>query len=58
MDGTVKVGFAARGEIDRTERGLERNQALETGGDLGGGEVTLDLEVPADRQAAAATPEG
>lgn len=50
--GNEKIGFTASGEIDRTDWGLNWNQALETGGVLVSDEVTLDIEVQATRQAA------
>ncbi len=48
--GNKRVGFEARGEIDRKEFGLVYNQVLETGGVLIGEKVILGLEVEAIAQ--------
>jgi len=48
--GGSRVGFTARGELDREEFGLTWNQALETGGVLVGKKVEIELEVEAVRQ--------
>ncbi len=45
--GGTRIGFSARGEIDRDEFGVSYNAALETGGFLIGKKVTLELEVEA-----------
>lgn len=52
--GVEKVAFTASGTLDRTEWGLSWNQALETGGVVVGDEITLELEIQADRQTEAA----
>ena len=52
--GVQKVAFTATGEIDRTEWGLTWNQALEAGGVVVGTDVTIELQVEADRQPDAA----
>jgi polyisoprenoid-binding protein YceI len=49
--GAERVGFSARGRIDRTAFGLTWNQALETGGVLVGNEVKISVEVELIRQA-------
>jgi polyisoprenoid-binding protein YceI len=49
--GAERVGFSARGRIDRTDFGLTWNQALETGGVLVGNEVKISVEVELIRQA-------
>ena len=48
--GAERVGFSARGKIDRTDFGLTWNQALETGGVLVGNEVKISVEVELIRQ--------
>ena len=48
--GNKRVGFEARGEVDRKEFGLVYNQVLETGGVLIGDKVILALEVEAIAQ--------
>jgi polyisoprenoid-binding protein YceI len=45
--GNIRVGFSARGEIDRGDFGLTWNQALEGGGVVVGRKVTIDLEAEA-----------
>jgi polyisoprenoid-binding protein YceI len=50
--GNERVGFTARGTIDRKDFGLVWNQALETGGVLVSDRVDLELEVQAVRAAA------
>ena len=45
--GGTRIGFSARGEINRDEFGVSYNAALETGGFLIGKKVTLELEVEA-----------
>ena len=52
--GVEKVAFTAEGTLDRREWGLTWNQALETGGVVVGDEITLELDIQADRQAGAA----
>jgi polyisoprenoid-binding protein YceI len=42
--GGSRLGFSARGEIDREDWGLNWNQALEAGGVVVGRKVTLDIE--------------
>ena len=42
--GGTRLGFSARGELDREDWGLNWNQALETGGVLIGKKVTLEIE--------------
>jgi polyisoprenoid-binding protein YceI len=55
--GNTRVGFSARGEINRKDFGLTWNAPLETGGVLVGDKVTIELDVEAVHQAAAAAPE-
>ena len=43
--GKDRVGFTAKGEIDRRDWGLRWNQAIETGGVLVANKVRLDVEV-------------
>jgi polyisoprenoid-binding protein YceI len=43
--GNTKAGFAAEGEINRKDWGIEYNAALETGGVLVGEKVKLQLDV-------------
>jgi polyisoprenoid-binding protein YceI len=50
--GNERVGFTAKGAIDRKDFGLVWNQALETGGVLVSDRVELELEVQAVRAAA------
>ena len=50
--GNERVGFTAKGAIDRKDFGLVWNQALETGGVLVSARVDLELEVQAVRAAA------
>ena len=52
--GNERVGFTARGALDRKDFGLKWNQALETGGVLVSDRVELELEVQAVRAAASA----
>ena len=47
--GGTRVGFSARGELNRDDFGVTYNAALETGGVLIGKKVTLELEVEAVR---------
>ncbi len=42
--GGTRLGFSAKGELDREDWGLNWNQALETGGVLVGKKVTLEIE--------------
>ena len=48
--GGVRIGFAARAEIDREAFGLTWNQALETGGVLVGKKIAIEIEAEAVRQ--------
>ncbi|MDP1819954.1 MAG: YceI family protein [Acidimicrobiales bacterium] len=48
--GGERIGFTARGELDREDFGLTWNQALETGGVLVGKAVKLEIEAEAVRQ--------
>jgi polyisoprenoid-binding protein YceI len=52
--GNVRVGFTAKGALDRKDFGLKWNQALETGGVLVSDRVDIELEVQAVRAAASA----
>jgi polyisoprenoid-binding protein YceI len=45
--GGQRVGFSAKGKIDRRDFGLTWNQALETGGVVVGNDIKLSLEVQA-----------
>ncbi|HSY40570.1 MAG TPA: YceI family protein [Polyangia bacterium] len=51
--GNERVGFTARGALDRKDFGLKWNQALETGGVLVSDRVELELELQAVKAAAA-----
>jgi polyisoprenoid-binding protein YceI len=48
--GGDRIGFTARGELDREAFGLTWNQALETGGVLVGKQVRLEIEAEAVRR--------
>jgi len=48
--GGDRIGFTARGELDREAFGLTWNQALETGGVLVGKQVRIEIEAEAVRQ--------
>lgn len=48
--GGSRIGFTARGEVDREAFGLTWNQALETGGVLVGRQVRIEIEAEAVRQ--------
>ena len=48
--GKQRTGFSARTEIDRRERGLQWNQALETGGVLVGHSIKIEIEAQAVKQ--------
>jgi polyisoprenoid-binding protein YceI len=48
--GGVRIGFAARTEIDREAFGLTWNQALETGGVLVGKKIAIEIEAEAVKQ--------
>ena len=48
--GSDRVGFTARGELDREAFGLTWNQALETGGVLVGKQVRIEIEAEAVRR--------
>ncbi len=45
--GGERVGFSAKGKIDRREFGLTWNQALEAGGVVVGNDIKISLEVEA-----------
>jgi len=47
--GGQRVGFSAKGKIDRRDWGLTWNQALETGGVVVGNDIKIELEVQAVR---------
>ena len=49
--GGERVGFSAKGSIDRREFGLTWNQALEVGGVVVGNEIKLNIDVQAVREA-------
>ena len=51
MGETQKIGFSARGELDRKEWGLTWAETNDVGEALVGDEVTLEIEVQANRQA-------
>jgi polyisoprenoid-binding protein YceI len=51
--GNERVGFTARGTLDRKDFGLKWNQALETGGVLVSDRVEIELEVQAVKAAVA-----
>ena len=51
--GNERVGFTARGALDRKDFGLKWNQALETGGVLVSDRVELELELQAVKAAVA-----
>jgi polyisoprenoid-binding protein YceI len=51
--GNQRIGFVAKGAIDRKDYGLGWNQVLEAGGVLVGDRVTIELEVQAVKAAAA-----
>jgi polyisoprenoid-binding protein YceI len=48
--GGERVGFSAKGKIDRRDFGLTWNQTLEAGGVLVGNEIKIDLEIQAVKQ--------
>ncbi|MFL6203999.1 MAG: YceI family protein [Acidimicrobiales bacterium] len=48
--GGDRIGFTARGELDREDFGLTWNQALETGGVLVGKQVKVEIEAEAVRR--------
>lgn len=52
--GNERVGFTAKGSLDRKDFGLGWNQVLETGGVLVSDRVEIELEVQAVRAAASA----
>ena len=52
--GNERMGFEAKGKINRNEFGLTWNQALETGGVVVSEDVKLSLDVEIVKQAAAA----
>ncbi len=45
--GGERIGFSAKGKIDRREFGLTYNQVLETGGVVVGNDIKINLEVEA-----------
>jgi polyisoprenoid-binding protein YceI len=45
--GGERIGFSAKGKIDRRDFGLTWNQALETGGAVVGNDIKINLEVEA-----------
>jgi polyisoprenoid-binding protein YceI len=47
--GGSRIGFSARGELNRDDFGVSYNAALETGGVLIGKKVTVELEIEAVR---------
>jgi polyisoprenoid-binding protein YceI len=51
--GGVRVGFSARGTLDRRDFGLTYNQLLETGGVLVGESVEIGIELEAVKQSVA-----
>lgn len=52
--GNERVGFTAKGTLDRKDFGLKWNQVLETGGVLVSDRVEIELEVQAVRAAVSA----
>jgi polyisoprenoid-binding protein YceI len=52
--GNERVGFSAKGSLDRKDFGLKWNQALEAGGVLVSDRVEIELEMQAVRAAVAA----
>jgi len=48
--GGTRIGFSARGELNREDFGITWNQALETGGVLVGKKVSIEIEAEAIRQ--------
>ena len=53
--GNSRMGFSARGKIDRREFGLTWNQALETGGFVVGDEIRISIDAEFTAQAAEAS---
>lgn len=51
MSGNEAAGFTGKTKISRKEFGLTWNVALETGGVLVGDEVTINIEIEAQKQA-------
>jgi polyisoprenoid-binding protein YceI len=49
--GGERIGFSARGKIDRRDFGLTWNQALETGGVVVGNDIRINIDVQAVKQA-------
>jgi polyisoprenoid-binding protein YceI len=49
--GTVSAGFSAQTKINRKDWNLDWNKALETGGDLVGDEITIDIDLEVVKQA-------
>jgi polyisoprenoid-binding protein YceI len=50
--GNSRIGFSARGKIDRREFGLTWNQALETGGFVVGDDIRISIDAEFTAQAA------
>ena len=50
--GNSRIGFSARGKIDRREFGLTWNQALETGGFVVGDDISIYIDAEFTAQAA------
>jgi polyisoprenoid-binding protein YceI len=48
--GGTRLGFSAKGEVNREDFGLSWNQALETGGVLVGKKATIEIDAEAIRQ--------
>lgn len=48
--GNLKVGFSAKGKINRSDYGLTWNAALETGGVLVSDEIAISLEIQASQK--------
>jgi polyisoprenoid-binding protein YceI len=49
LDGTERIGFDLRGDLDRLDFDLSWNRLLETGGLLVGHEVEITLDIVAER---------
>lgn len=48
--GGTRIGFSAKGEVNREDYGMTFNAALETGGVLVGKKATIEIEVEAVKQ--------
>jgi polyisoprenoid-binding protein YceI len=48
--GNERIGFSARGKVDRRDFGLTWNQALETGGFVVGDEIRISIETEFTRE--------